>query len=333
MKYCTKCGHPSPPDALFCEQCGNKLYQEQTKIITEPQPSSTTSRNIKKWLFISGITIVAVYAFKKAYDREQVRLANDRAVANADFSKPQIREVNRNINKIMDLKAEQGSNEVKKLPSKIINFLGDETYKFYYDEHNRLIKIVSNSYYRANREIIYDTIHNHPTAIIKNENDLYNFDYDNNQVFIFGNNSKCSEILTIDFDNLSTIKFSSHYPDLLMIYYTDEMIVKTSFCEQMDYIPSDIKSIWRHVNVSNWFLIYISVDAGPYGPFHFLPFPLGKNGNMPEQYTRSQLEEVILSYELDEDGYVKQIIEERLRNGKRVLRGREIATIEYIFAK
>jgi len=311
MKYCTKCGNPSPPDAMFCEQCGNKLHQEQIEASNQPttpqlQEKVKTSnqpiekRNHKKWLLVSGVTVaVALLIF---------------------FS----------------IRILQGSSEGKKLPSKIT--VGYNIVQFNYDKLNRLIRIKSNDYHSVDREIIYKATSNYPDVIKYGRHSQRKFYYDDNHVLVFRDRDTVN-ILTINSNKLSVKKFFSCSPfDQLKIYYKNENIVKTSLdencqfmAETKNYTPSDIKSIWRYVNAPDWFITHISSDPTSMDNFQLLPFLLNKKGNMPKQYKIGNTVHNF-SYELDDDGYVKQIIQEVLQNGKRVGYG-VIATIEYIRAK
>jgi len=68
MKYCTKCGNPSPPDAMFCEQCGNKSHK---KLPTDSKQIRKRHDFITFWLWamiVSGLIFIVLEIDKPESD-------------------------------------------------------------------------------------------------------------------------------------------------------------------------------------------------------------------------------------------------------------------------
>jgi len=204
---------------------------------------------------------------------------------------------------------------VRLLPLRI--WYGDSGITFEHDEFNRLIRMFDSGSDSNRNTIAYNAQHNPVVLRQVHRNftgEIYEtvttFQYHNNQVLIARNNGSTQyDTLTINANgsleemrshNLVERYFYNTAGDLILI----ERITRrwdgsttTNFIH-IDY--SDVKSIFRHQNAPNWFRVWfwrndIELFVGLYHMPSSIRGLSDGDGNMS------------FSYELDADGYVRQM--------------------------
>ncbi|MDR0436964.1 MAG: hypothetical protein LBH22_01535 [Bacteroidales bacterium] len=222
-------------------------------------------------------------------------------------------------------------NEVKRLPSKITvtcEACGKGAIIFEYDHLNRLVKI-ENIWFGDTLKIEYDKNHNPVKMDIDGEERL--FQYNGNQISVSRTGLKKQphkpDILTINPSGKLVKLIHLHYSSLVAcdiiveetieFSYTDETTTTTVSTKFEDndyddsyksiYTPSHVKSIWQYVNVPDWLLTYTGTNLQA-------ELWMKKNRNMQSRHEQHYFEFEFnpfeldtYTYELDDNGYVKQI--------------------------
>jgi len=203
---------------------------------------------------------------------------------------------------------------VKLLPSKIIN--GRDTTGFEYDGQNRLIRIVGMLQWSSVTPtvIMYDA-NNNPTNVGGRS-----FRYVGNQIFdtrLDGYSRERVDTLTInangrlekikEFVTIKTFTYDSRGSLTKIVRehdYGDEIYRDTI---EFEHANSNARSIWRHVNVPDWFVVYVLSDLSN---FHHrtLSVTTTKNGLMPTLEQRFSWEnEIRFDYGIYPNGYISHI--------------------------
>jgi len=195
---------------------------------------------------------------------------------------------------------------VRLLPLRI--WFGDSGITFEHDEFNRWVGSFAFDWDSIIYTFTYNVDHNPVVWIRRSEGqeEVTTFQYHNNQVFIARNNTQ-DDTLTINANgsleemrshNLVKRYFYNTAGDLILI----ERITRrwdgsttTNFIH-IDY--SDVKSIFRHQNTPNWFRIWFwGNDLELFGGLYHMPSSIRGHSDWY----------VSFSYELDADGYVRQM--------------------------
>ena len=240
--------------------------------------------------------------------------------------------------------------EVKKLPSKMRwDYVGYEeihgyqfqplNWQFEYDDQNRLVM-----YDHAFGEGPYSK-----TAIIYDEDgnpirigagvEGSTFQYGDNQVLVSSDDGYYVEKDTLTINaNGQLVSWSSnynyHHRTRNFTYNSNGNVIgiHENREEEEDYIEtftySDVRAIWRYVNVPDWFWMYAFVSSS------YNLFVGGTKGYMVSSAASGGR----CSYRLDADGYVRQVdvIGERRNNSTGELEATGsvlVVTFEYIPAK
>jgi len=206
----------------------------------------------------------------------------------------------------------------------------DTLYHFRYDEFNRLVEISG-----AVRSIITYNVNDNPITMT-NWWGVSEFRYDGNLIFITHKDLVDGVVTGIDTltigvgGRLESFRsrwgyrtfFYNSNGDLIRIkgisntVYNGELPIRDTF----DIIPSDVRSILRHVNAPKWFATMM------------MPEMFSDKRNMPARITCTRRGEIHrFSYRLDADGYVRQMDwMERNWNGEW---STTVISVEYIPAR
>ena len=228
----------------------------------------------------------------------------------------------------------------------------DDTIHFRYDDLNRLVSINNR---HGSITITYNADHTPRRVVAGNwsysgaPNETIFFQYDNNLVITTFCWTSCILTLTLNVDK-QLMKWTVDCPegDKFMkdfTYNSNGNIIKRKTWNSRDTITtatySDVKSIWRYVNIPDWFLFFFSNryffvfcvgdDSWSYWGFTkkgYMPSELESTPNYFPGRNRSKF-----AYELDADGYVRRMNSEHINtiytNEKSVIE----ATFEYVLAK
>jgi len=268
---------------------------------------------------------------------------------------------------------------VRKLPSRIVSDWGDsrnDTINFEYDDLNRLVRVTKTLWSRSsspptftytfthnvNDEPIGFSVRNNGSStggsLLHSENQVV-FEWTAYDTLILGANGRLERIVSRQWGGSKyTYNYTYNSDGNLTrvqrerkIWYAvgDGWGVKIiQDTTELEYANSSARSIWRHVNMPNWFVTYFISDVGlrhssSWSIFHWDLIATTRIGLMPTQKNILERErcwntgEMIVSnrthtfaYAFDADGYVRQIDAIRELEGWTETR---VFIIEYIPAR
>ena len=218
--------------------------------------------------------------------------------------------------------------EVKKLPSK---FIYDSNVRILeYDNQNRLTKFTfSENVYQIFSYNSDGTLSKITRFIDGNEDHVNTFHYNGNQAFMFrGDSPDTALIFTINsngelesysFEEFDFEEEESLWWQITLTYNSNGNVTKLEFPvtetpEVRVFTYSDVKSIFRYVNMPDWFLLW------------FFEFEYSKNGYMVSQINFGGGDISNFTYTTDTNGYA-------LTRTATIGEYTATKTFEYIFAK
>ena len=223
--------------------------------------------------------------------------------------------------------------EVKLLPSEIT--YEQSSIHFEYDNENRFIKWSRNDD-RGGAAISYCADGN-PLRVGGNWGVTFAFESDH-RVVVSWDHHEDTDVLTIDADG-QLVRLVSRNKEIDYTYDADGNITgivyvwrdeTEAYKEEVFITYSPVKSIWRHVNAPDWFLLYFA-DMFPF---------FSKMCHMPAQRTvvKNGVEQQrsTFTHELDANGYVRQKhreCEEKDSNGQWQPAAGRVVTVDYVSAR